>query len=73
MDFMNDAVRTEAPNFVGFGFPIINTSYEFKTFGTPATIIISSMDGPHWSALDHIFGKATAVVMSAIRSELGYS
>ena len=27
------------------------------------------MDGFHWSASDHIFGKATAAGMSATRSE----
>ena len=72
MDFTSDTVGTEASNFVDFGIPAVNTSDEFNTFGTTATRVRRPTDGPHYSALNHVFGKAAAVVMSATRSEQNY-
>ena len=73
MDFASDVIRTEAPNFVDLGLPDVNTWDEFNTFGTSATRIRRTTDGPHWYALDHIFGKAISVGMSVTRSKLNYS
>ena len=55
------------------GLSAVNTSDEFNTFGTPATIIRGVKGGTHWFAPDHVFCEATAVGMSATRSELDYS
>ena len=73
MDFTSNAVGSKAPNFVDLGLPANNTSDEFNAFATPSTRIIRPTDGTHWSASDHIIGEATAVGMSATRSELDYS
>ena len=64
---MSKSVGTEAPNFVDLGLLAVNTSDEFNTFGTPATIIRRPTYGPHWSAPDHVFGKVITVRMSATR------
>ena len=55
------------------GIPAVNTSGEVNILGTPATRIRRLMDVSHWSALDHVFGKDTAVGMSETRSEVDYS
>ena len=73
MDFTSNSVRYEAPNFLDLGLLAVNTSDEFNTFGTPDTRVISPTDGPHCYAPDHVFGEATASVMSGTRSELDYS
>ena len=73
MDFVNNVVRTEAPNFAELGIPAVNTSDEVNILGTPATRIISSRDRSHRSDTDILFCKPTAVRMSATRSEHNYS
>ena len=73
MDFTRNTVETEAPNFVGLGILAVNELDEFNTFCTPATIIRRPTDGPHWPAPDHVFGEATAIGMSAEKSEQKYS
>ena len=73
MDFASNAVETKVLNFLDLGIPDVNTSDKFNTFGTPDNIIRRLTDGTHWSVSDHIFGGASAVVMSATRSELEYS
>ena len=69
MDFTSNSIRSEALNFVNLGLPVVNASYEFNTFGTPASRVRRPTYGPHWSAPDHIFEEATAVGMSRTRSE----
>ena len=73
VDFTSNAVRNEAPHFVDLELLAINTSDEANIFGIPATRIRSTVHGSHWYVPDHVFGKATAVGMSATRSELYYS
>ena len=58
---------------MNLGLPAVNTSYEFNTFGTPATRVRKPTDRPHWYATDHVSGEATMVGMSRTRSELDYS
>ena len=72
MDFMSNAVRTEAPNFVDLGLPAVNTLYEFNTFGTPDIRFIRPTCGFHWSAPGHVFGEAKLVGMSGTISEQNY-
>ena len=72
VDFMSNYVGTEGPNFMDLGILDVNASYEFNTFGTPATRIIRPTYVPHCSAPDHVFGEGIAVGMSATRSELDY-
>ena len=67
MDFTSNAVITEAPTFVHLGLPDANALDEFNTFGIPTTIVRRLMDSSYWSAPGHVFGGATAVVMSGIR------
>ena len=73
MYFTSNVVQIDALNFVDLGLPDVNALDEFNTFGNPATRIIRPTDGPHWSAPGHVFGEATAVGMSATRSEQNYS
>ena len=72
MNFSSDFVQTDAPQFVDLGFPAINTSNELSVLGTLDIRIITQTDGSHWLAPDHVFGEATAVRMSAARSEQDY-
>ena len=73
MDFASNVVQTKAPQFVDLGLPDVNTSDEFSILGTPATRIRSPTDRSHWSVMDHVFGEAKAVGMSAARSDRDYS
>ena len=73
VDLVSNTVKTKAPHLVGFGLPYVNVSDEANIFGNPTTRIRIPTDGPHWSAPGHFFGEATAVEMSATRSELYYS
>ena len=73
MNFESNAVQTKAPQFMELGIPAVNTSNDFGIQVTPDTRTRSPMDGSHWSASDHIFGEATAVRISAARSEQKYS
>ena len=50
----------------------INTLYEIVVLITPATRILRTKDGSHWSAPDHVFDVATAVGMSAAKLEHDY-
>ena len=51
----------------------MNTSNKLGVLGTATTRIISPIDGSHWLTLDHVFQEATAVGMSAARSDQDYS
>ena len=57
---------------MALGLPAINASNEVGVLGTTATSIKSLTDGSHLSVLDHFFGKATAVGMSAASSDQDY-
>ena len=73
MNFVNDPVQTQAPQFMNMGLPSINTLNKSGVLGTPTTIIRRLMDGYHWSASDNILGKATAVGMSAAKSDHNFN
>ena len=73
MNFLSNVVQTEAPQFVNLRIPVVNASNEFGILGTSTTRIIRLADGYHFSAPDHVFGKATAVRISVARSHQNYS
>ena len=51
----------------------IKTLNERGVLGTPATNILRLTDGSHWNALDHVFGEATEVGLSAAKSDHDYN
>ena len=51
----------------------VNASDGFSNFVTPTTRIRRLMGGTHWSAPYYVFGEATAVGISATKSEKIYS
>ena len=55
------------------GILAVNTLNEFGILGTPDNRIRRPKDGYHWLAPDHVFGEATAVRISAGRSDQDYS
>ena len=55
------------------GLSIINSLDESGVLSTPATRIQRPTDGSHWIVPDHIFGEATAVVMSESKSDHDYN
>ena len=73
MDFASNIDQTKAPQFVDLGPLAINTSDKLVILSTPVTRIRIPTYGFHWYSPDHIFGKATAVRMSAARSYEDYS
>ena len=70
---MSNVIQTEAPKFVDLGILAINTSNKLGVIGPTDTMIRRPMDGYHWFMPDHVFGEATAVGMSAVRSDQDYS
>ena len=72
MNFAADPVQNQILQFMDLGFSTINTLYESSGIITPAAIIRKSMDGAHWSALDHVFGEAKAVGMNEVKSYHDY-
>ena len=56
-----------------FGILAVNTLNEFGILGTPDTRIRRPKYGYYWSELDHDFGEATSIGMSAERSDQEYS
>ena len=73
MKFANDPVQTQALHLMNMGLLKINTLNESDVFGTPATRTQRPTYVSHWSALDHVFGKPTAVEMSAAKSDHDYN
>ena len=71
--FTSNAVGTKAPQFLDLRLPNVNALDEVNIFGTPTDIIRRLTDVSHSSALDLVFGEATAVGMSATRLEQDYS
>ena len=69
MNFLDDILQTEAPQFVDLGLLAINKLNESGVLGTTVTRIQKSMYGFHWTDPDHVFGKAKAVGMSVARSD----
>ena len=67
------SVLTEASQFVDLGILAINILNESGVLGTPNNNIQRPMDWYHWTSPDHVFCEATAVVMSAARSDQDYS
>ena len=67
-NFSSNVVQTKAPQFVDLGLLDVNTSNELGVLSTPAIRIIRPTDGSNWSVTDHVFGRVTAVGMSAARS-----
>ena len=73
MNFADDTVQTHTSQFINLGFLTINALDEICALSTPATRIQQPMGAAHWSALDHVFGEASAVEMSAAKSYHGYN
>ena len=72
MNLLSNVVQNEAPQFVDLGILAIKKLNKSGVLGTTATIIRRPTDGSHWTDLDHVFGEATAVGMSAARSDQDY-
>ena len=66
---MGDVVQAQAQKFMDLGLPAINTLNESGVIGTTVTRIQRPTDGSHWSVPDHVFCEATAVGMSASKSD----
>ena len=73
MNLLINVVQTEAPHFVDLELPAINTSNELGVLGTTSTRIKRLRYGYHWTMLDHVLGKKTAVGISLARSDQDYS
>ena len=73
MYLVSNVVQTKASHLMELRLPDVNTSDEVDILGTPSTRIRNLTDVSHWSVLDHVFGKATGVGMSATGSEQDYS
>ena len=73
MNFANDPVQNQAPHFMDLGIPVMNTLNQSGVLSTPVTRIRRQTYGSHWSARDHVFGEATAVRMSAAKSDHNYN
>ena len=73
VDFASNSVRTEAPHSVDLELLVVNTYDEVNIFGNRAKISRSPTDLSYGSDSDHVFGKYTAVEMSATRLEQYYS
>ena len=73
MNFAGDVVQSQAPHLIDLEIQNINTLNERGVIGTPATSIRRPSDRSHWSAPDHVFGEATAVIMSAAHSDHDYN
>ena len=73
MNFVDDRVQTKAPQFMSLGFSAINELYEISALSTPAARIWRPTDEYYWRAIGHVFGEATAVGMSAAKSEHDYN
>ena len=69
MKFSINVVQTEVPQFVDLGLPAVNTLNELGILGTHANRIRSPTDESHWLDPDNVFGGASAVGMSAARSD----
>ena len=55
------------------GIPTINALNKINVLGTPDTRILRPMDRYHRSTPDHVFGEATAVGISAAKSDHDYN
>ena len=73
INFENDYSQIQASQFMNLGILAINTLNEGGLLGTTATRVLSPEDGSNWSALNHVFGEATAVRMSATKSDHDYN
>ena len=73
MNFLSNFVQTLAPQFVDLGLLSITILNESGALGTPVTRIRRPTDGYNWSAPGHVFGGATAVGMSAEKSDNDYN
>ena len=73
MNFAGDVVQTQAPQFMDLEILDINTLNESGVLGTPVTRIQRPADVAYWRVPDHVFGEATAVGMSAAKSDHDYS
>ena len=73
MNFANYPVQNQALHFMDIRLPSIITLNESSVLGTPYTRIRRPTDGYNWSAPGHVFGGATAVGMSAEKSDNDYN
>ena len=58
---------------MNLGFSTINSLDEISALSTPATIIWRLTYGSHWRAPDHVFGEATAVLISVAKLDHNYN
>ena len=73
MNFADDAVQTQTPQFMVLVFSTINALDESSGLVIPATIIQKPMDGSHWSAPNHVFGGTTELGVSEAKSDYDYN
>ena len=73
INFTDDTLQTQTPQFMYLGLLTINSLDESSGISTPATIIQRPLDGDHWSAPDHVFGEATLVGVSEVKSDHDYT
>ena len=61
MNFADDPVQTQTPQFMNLGYSTINTSNERSALSTPATRILGHTNGSHCSTPYHVCGEAIEV------------
>ena len=73
MNFADDTVQTQTPQFMDLVFSTINTLDESSGISTPAIIIQKPMNGSHWSAPNHFFGGTTELGVSEAKLDYDYN
>ena len=73
MKLAADVVQTQTPQLMDLGLPTIKILDERGVLGTPDTRIWRPTDGSCRSVPNNIFGQATAVEMSAAKSNHDYN
>ena len=73
LNFAADIVQTQAPQGMDLGLLTMNKLNKNSLLGTPDTRIKRLTDGSYWSTSDYVFGEATAVGMSAAKSDHDYN
>ena len=73
MNFTDDTVQTQTPQFKDLGLSTINALDKSSSLGTPAAIIQRYIYRSYWSAPDHFFIEAIGVGLSAEKSDHDYN
>ena len=71
--FSVHVVQTQIPHFVDMDFLTINKLDKSSGISNTATKIQRPTYGSNWSAPNHIFGEATSVLMSEVKSYHDYN